>query len=237
MKHFFSKFSNAAPIAGNSLRDLSPWPILYKLDLYGNETFSEVVSGIKTWPHLNVDLPTIASCVRAPGQFCTNWTYCNKTSRAQSLAEIECRLIDDSLGGSSPRPTLYMLDLLYHDVQSRLQLSAVFVWPGRHDGWKKWRRPRTANWTCLPKAVAQLHNSIEQYIYLEFSRAERQWCWLAAIQKRSRIRLPSLEANPDSNFDHGVSRHVEILRMSENLWLLWMRIYSKFLSKDRQIIL
>ena len=75
MKHFFSKFSNAAPIAGNSLRDLSPWPILYKLDLYSNKTFSKVVSGIKIWPQLNADLPVIASGVQAPGQFCTNWTY------------------------------------------------------------------------------------------------------------------------------------------------------------------
>ena len=172
--------------------------------------------------------------------------------RAKSLAKIECRLIGNSLGGSSPRPTLYMLHLLYNDVQSRLQLSVVFVWPGRHDGWKKWRRPRTANWTCLPKAVAQLHNSIGQYLpwileswacdlhphdYDVLQCKYCQRCWLAAIQKRSRIRLPSLEANPDSNFVHGVSRHVEILRMSENLWLLWMRIYSKFSSKDRQIIL
>jgi hypothetical protein len=38
--------------------------------------------------------------------------------------------------------------------------------------------------------------------------------------KRMRIQLPSLEATPDSNFVHGVSRHVEILRMSENLRLL-----------------
>jgi len=35
-----------------------------------------------------------------------------------------------------------------------------------------------------------------------------------------RVRLPSLEATPDLNFVHGVSRHVEILWMSENLWLL-----------------
>jgi len=53
-------------LAGDSLRDLSPWPILYELDLYGNETFSKVVSGIKTWPQLNADLPAIASGVQVP---------------------------------------------------------------------------------------------------------------------------------------------------------------------------
>jgi hypothetical protein len=39
-------------------------------------------------------------------------------------------------------------------------------------------------------------------------------------KKRMRIRLPFLEANVDSNFVHGVSRHVENLQMSENLGLL-----------------
>jgi hypothetical protein len=62
-------------LAGDSLRDSSPWPILYELDLYGDETFSKVVSGVKTWPQLNADLPAIASGVQAPGQFCTHWTY------------------------------------------------------------------------------------------------------------------------------------------------------------------
>ncbi len=48
------------------VRHLSLWPILYELDLYGIETFSKVVSGIKTWPQLNADLPAIASGVQVP---------------------------------------------------------------------------------------------------------------------------------------------------------------------------
>ena len=129
---FVKKYCHAQCSIPGSLRGSSPWSILYELDLYGNKTFSNVVSGVKTWPQSNADLLTIASGVQAPGQFCTNWTYMSKKpfnrlsqAQGQTLAAKECGCIDDSLAVSSPQPTLYELDLLKNNNRNNPSLDWV----------------------------------------------------------------------------------------------------------------
>ena len=125
--------------------------------------------------------------------------------RAQTLAAIECGRINYSLGGSSVQAPgqLYTSWTCYKTtgtIPAAIECGLCLAWKTR---WiKKWWHLRTANWTCH----RQSPDSIEQCIYLEFLRALAQfcaaitmyycrWCWLAAIQKRMRIRLPLLGGN------------------------------------------
>ena len=172
--------------------------------------------------------------------------------RAQTLAAIECGRINDSLGGSSVQAPgqLYTSWTCYKTtgtIPAAIERGLCLAWTTR---WiKKWWHLRTANWTCH----RQLPDSIEQCIYLEFLKALAQICAAIAMYCGVTI-LPMMliGSNPKKNedpvafawrqlwilnFGHGGSHHVKILRMSENLWLLWKRIYGKFSSKDRQILM
>jgi hypothetical protein len=55
--------------------------------------------------------------------------------------------------------------------------------------------------------------------------------------KKNEDPVALMEATPDIEFDHGVSRHVEILQMSENSVAARMRIYGKFSSEDRPMLM
>jgi len=58
--------------------------------------------------------------------------------------------------------------------------------------------------------------------------------------KKNEDPVALMEATPDIEFGHGVSRHVEILQMSENSVAAMnerMRIYGKFSSENRPMLM
>ena len=64
-----------------------------------------------------------------------------------------------------------------------------------------------------------------------------QRCWSAAIQKRMRIRLLCWRQLRISNLVMVFPAMWKFCRWQKILWLLWMRIYSKFSSEDRPMLI